>query len=326
MTPAFRVMVAGQDVTGSLADRLLSLTVTDEDGGKADRVEIEVDDRQGRVALPDLNAMLAVSLGYRDRPLAMMGIYAVDGVSGSSPPQVMRISATAADLKGDIRSPKTRAWENKTLSEIVKVIAGEAGLNPMVGKSVAQARWKYLAQQAESDLAFLTRIAADLDATAKPTTGALIVQRRGDGLTAAGDVLPVPMLLGSDLTEWDWSIDTREIYKKVEATWSIASTGQSGLATKGDGKPVLRLRHSHGSAEEAERAAEAKLKGAARAAMTLKARLSRFEPGLLAGASVTTIMMPRLELNGLWHIATVQHELTSGGLVTSFTTKKGAPE
>lgn len=326
MTPAFRVMVAGQDVTGSLADRLLSLTVTDEDGGKADRVEIEVDDRQGRVALPDMNAKLEISLGYRGRPLALMGVYAVDGISGASPPQVMRISATAADLKGDIRSPKTRAWENKTLSEIVKTIAGEAALKPVVGKSVAQARWKYLAQQSESDLAFLTRIAGDLDATAKPTTGALIVQRRGDGLTAAGDVMPVPMLMGSNLTDWDWSIDAREIYKKVEAPWSVAGSGNKGLAVKGDGKPVLRLRHSYGSPDEAARAAEAKLKGAARSAMTLKASLARFEPGLLAGASVVMAMMPRLELNGVWHIATVQHELTSGGLVTSFTTKKGAPE
>ncbi len=326
MTPAFRVMVAGQDVTGSLADRLLSLTVTDEDGGKADRVEIEVDDRQGRVALPDMNAKLEISLGYRDQPLSLMGIYAVDGVSGSSLPQVMRISATAADLKGDIRSPKTRAWENKTLADIVKTIAEAAGLKPVVGKSVAQARWGYLAQQAESDLAFLTRIAADLDATAKPTTGALIVQRRGDGLTAAGDALPVPVLLGSGLTEWNYSIDAREIYKKVEAPWSVASTGQSGLATNGDGKPVLRLRHSYSSAADAARAAEAKLAGAARAAMTLKASLARFEPGLLAGASVSMLMMPRLELNGLWHIATVEHELTSGGLVTRFTTKKGAPE
>ena len=96
--------------------------------------------------------------------------------------------------------------------------------------------------------------------------------------------------------------------------------------TKGSGKPVLRLRHVYGSAEEANRAAEAKLKGADRAAMTLDATLARFNPGLLAGASVTLSGMARPELNAEWHLKSVVHRLESGGLTTSFTAKKGAPE
>lgn len=325
MTPAFRIAAAGEDVSGRIADRLLSLTVTDEDGDKADRLEIEVDDRDGRVALPDMEAELEVALGYRGQALASLGRFKVDSVSGSHPPQSMQITATAADLKGDVRSPRTRAWENRSLRDIVATIAGEAGLKPLVSASIASSRWGYLAQTAESNLHFLTRIAATLDATAKAGGGALIVQRRGDGVTAAGDPLTPPGLTGRDLTEWSWDLDTREVYARVEAEWSDVAGGAVHLVTKGSGQPVLRLRHVYASAEEAGRAAEARLKGASRAAMTLRASLGRFDAGLLAGASVTLSRMPRPELDGDWHLKTVVHRLDSAGLITSFTAKTGAP-
>ena len=126
MIPAFRVMVAGEDATGKVADRLLGLTITDEDGSKADRLELELDNRDGGLAFPDTEARIEVSLGYRGLPLSLMGVYAVDGVSGSGPRLTMRITATAADLKGDIRAPRTRGWEGKSLRDIVGTIAGEA--------------------------------------------------------------------------------------------------------------------------------------------------------------------------------------------------------
>jgi phage protein D len=50
MTPAFRIIVGGQDASGAVGDRLLALTVTDNDGGTADQVVIDLDDRDGRIA------------------------------------------------------------------------------------------------------------------------------------------------------------------------------------------------------------------------------------------------------------------------------------
>jgi uncharacterized protein len=216
MTPAFQIIANGADATASLSDRLLSITVTDEDGEKADRVEIEVDDRGGAVAFPELDTTLLVYLGFAETGLQMVGQFAVDGVSGAGggSGQTMSITATAADLKSDIRAPRTRQWENKSLSDIVATIAGEAGLRAVVGESVASKVWAYLAQTAESNLHFLTRIAATLDATAKPAGGALIVQRRGEGKSAAGDVLTPPVLGPRDLIDWRWRLEGREVVKQ----------------------------------------------------------------------------------------------------------------
>ncbi len=324
MTPAFRVTVDGQDATGALRDRLLALTVTDHDGTTADQVTLDLDDRDGLLDLPEMEARLTVALGFAGQGLSVMGVFAVDGIGGAGPAQSMRITATAADMKKDVRSPKTRAWEGKTLRDIVATIAAEAGLKPVVGGSVAGVSWPYLAQTAESDLNFLTRIAATLDATAKPAGGALIVQRRGEGKTAAGDVLTAPVIARTRMIWWKWNLDGREVYRSVECEWSDTATGAIRKVTRGTGTPLRRLRHVHASEVEATRAAEAAFTGAARAAMSITVRLAGFEPRLLAGTAVQIAGL-RPELTGEWHLKTVTHRLDAGGLTTDFEARKGAP-
>lgn len=325
MIPQFRIIVAGEDVSASVADRLLSLTVTDEDGGRADRIDLELDDRDGRLEFPELEAKLEVSLGFQGGPLAFMGVFAVDGVSGVGPTQGMRISATAADMKSPIRAPQTRAWENKTLADIVKTIAGGAGLRPVIGESVASTHWAYLAQTSESDLHFLTRIAATLDATCKPAGGALIVQARGEGKTAAGDVLTPPSISAQRLSSWSWKLEGREVYRAAQAEWRDTAAGANRKIKVGSGTPLKVLRHTHATEAEANRAAKAALSSATRSAMSISAEIAGFEPGLLAGASTVLTGMQRAELNAEWHIGTVKHLFSSGGLNTSFEAKKGAP-
>lgn len=324
MTPAFRVVVDGQDATGALADRLLSLTVTDNDGTTADQVTLDLDDRDGRLDLPDMEARLEVALGFGGA-LSVMGVFAVDGIGGTGPQQSMRITATAADMKKDVRSPRTRAWEGKTLKDIVATIAAEAGLKPVVGASVAGVSWPYLAQTAESDLNFLTRIAATLDATAKPAGGALIVQRRGEGKTAAGDVLTAPVITPGRMASWKWNLDGREVYSSVECEWSDTATGAVRKVTRGQGTPLRKLRHVYASEAEATRAADAAFTGAARAAMSITVRLAGFEPGLLAGAAVQIAGL-RAELTGEWHLKTVTHRFDAGGLTSEFQATKGQPQ
>ncbi len=64
MRPVFRILADGEDRTSVIADRLVSLVVTDEDGRKADRVEIELDNRDGKVVFPATGVRLEVSLGF----------------------------------------------------------------------------------------------------------------------------------------------------------------------------------------------------------------------------------------------------------------------
>lgn len=320
MTPDFRIVANGEDATAVIRDRLISLEATDEDGLDADRLEIQLDDRDGRIEWPEVDAVLELSLGFRETGLTTIGRYAVDGVSGEGPRQTMRVRAKAVDMKSAARAPRTRAWEGVTLGDVVRKLASEAGLEAVVGESVADLAWPYVAQTAESNLHFLTRLLRPLDIVAKPAGGALVVQRRGGDRTAAGDAI-VPVALGrSRLSGWRWSLGERERYVCVEAEWSDIGAAQTRKVVVGDGEPRRRLRHVYASEAEATRAARGTLDQAGRTALELSADIAGFEPALFAGGKLR-ISDLRPELSGDWQVTAVAHRL-SGGLSTSFDARK----
>ncbi len=151
--------------------------MVDEDGLKADRLTLRLDDRGGRLEFPETD----VTLGADASSLGYVGQYKVDAVSGEVAPATMTIGATAAGMTGSIRAPRSRSWEDMTLAQIAQKIAAGAGLIATVGQSLATVHFPFLAQTGESDLHFLTRIAHPLDATAKPAGGRLVVAKRGEG-------------------------------------------------------------------------------------------------------------------------------------------------
>lgn len=322
MIPAFAILADGADATAAIADRLLSLEIVDEDGDTADSLRLELDDRDGRIAWPDMEAELEVRLGYRGGALSMMGRYRVDGLSGQGPALTMSIDAKAIDMKSQARGPRTRAWRGKTLGDIVKTIAGEAGLRAVVGESIAATAWDYLAQTAESDLHFLARITRPLDATAKPAGSALIVQRRGEGKTAAGDAITPVALTPDQLSSWRWTLNGRQKYLCVEAAWSDIGAGRERVVVCGEGKPKRRLRHVYATEAEAQRAAQGELDQGNREALKLSAELAGFEPGLFAGGTVSLSGL-RAELNGDWQLTRVAHRL-QGGLATAIDARRAA--
>lgn len=322
MKPKFKITADGADVTARIADRLERLELVDEDGTKSDRLTLSVDDRDGLVAFPDMNAKIEVWLGFEATGLSYMGAFAVDQVGGQGPLQIIEIGCKPVDMKSDVRAPKTRAWEDMSLSDIVKKIAGEAGLKPIVSASIAAAHWSYLAQTTESNLHFLTRIAATLDATAKPAGASLVVQKRGEGLTAAGDALTPPVIDRKDMSDWRWSLDGREIYRRAEAEWCEPGAAKRHLITRGSGEPCRRLRHPFSSAEEASRACEAALSKSDRSGMKISVSVAGFRPSIMAGTKVTLSGL-RPELNGEWHVKSATHSLTTA-LRTTFEATKGA--
>lgn len=320
MIPAFKIVADGEDVTAKIKDRLIYLKSIDEDGIKADRLSITLDDRDAKLELPKTDIPLDVSLGFEGQQLHYIGRYVVDKLGGEGPVLNLSIGATAANMVGSIRSPKTRAWEGQTLSQIVEKIASETGLKPVIGQSLSNVDFAYLAQTAESDLHFLTRIARDLDATAKPAGGTLLVQRRGEGLNAEGEKLE-PIKIGtSRLSEWRWDEDEREAYKSVEAEWGNSDEGSKPVVKVGNGEPVHRLRHTYPNAAEAKRAAEAELALSGRSVVTSEFVVSGFEPSLFAGGQADLSGL-RKEHNGVWHVERVDHTLNAA-LITKFKARK----
>jgi phage protein D len=250
-----------------------------------------------------------------------MGRFVVESISGEGPPDRMTITAAAVDLRETARAPRTKAHEDRSLREIADEIAGRAGLELVLGESLQEARFAYVAQTSESDLHFLTRLARDLDATAKASGGKLVIVRRSDPQTAGGDAKVPVRLDRADLIRWGYEISAREKDQAVEAEAQLTGTAEKKLVRVGDGQPARRLRHVYPSEEVARDVATAALARARRGEVKISAECARFMPALFAGGLAEFTDM-RPEFAGRWHLTEVRHEL-GAGLTTSIQAEKG---
>jgi uncharacterized protein len=211
--PIFRIFADGADVTANMADRLLSLTVKDEAEDKSDTLEIRLDDRPtgagAHVNLPAPGTVLRVLVGYAGRSLTELGTFEVDEVRYSAPPATLEVKAKAAKMPSAFRSPETKSYHDKTLGEIVEEVAGRFGFQVRVSNELAQIKVPHVDQTAESPMAFLTRLAREHNALARPVNGLLAVIPRGGGVSASGQPLPVYRLAPGDCEQWHFNHSAR---------------------------------------------------------------------------------------------------------------------
>ena len=311
----FRILADGIDVTSAFQDRLISMTITDEAGSKSDMAQIRVDNREFKVALPATGAALEIAMGFTGN-LVSMGRFVVDELSGDFDPATLTIDAKAADMLGGIRARKTRDWPKPSVGDIVNKIAADHDLTPVISDSLKSKSFEYLAQTSESDLNFLTRVARDLDAVAKPAGGALVFVKRGEAKAGDGSDLPVFSFHLSDINRGTFHIKGRGRYGSVIAEWAELGSATVQKVQVGGKQPQLELRHRQNSAEEAQRAAQSALDRAMRASGTIDITLGGFRGDLMAEAKID-LRGVNPELEGEWLVTRVTHRLANT-LITSF--------
>lgn len=315
MTPDFRIHADSQDITERIRDRLLSLRVTDEAGIKSDTVELTLDDRDGLIIWPIHGAELEISLGYRETELVRLGLYIVDEVEHSGPPDTLTIRAKASDMRQSFKAPQTRVWDNVTLDDLVSSIANEHGLIPKISNSLASISYTHLDQTEESDLHLLTRLARENSAVTKPVSGNLIFATRGESKSISGKTLPTIEVVASQVIRHRITQADRGKYVAVITHWHDPMKAERVPVRVGKGKPVYTLRHNYSAAEQATRAAQAKLealeRGTGTLSLTLVGNSELMAEGKLALNGI------RNQVDGEWLIQRVEHQLDSQGLVTS---------
>lgn len=320
MTPDFEIIAAGINITPQIRDRLLSLEVTDEAGGKADEVTITLDDRNNELELPLPGAPLIVAMGYEETVLVPMGIYTADEVVAKGPPDTIIIRGKAANLGGSVKEQKTRAWEDQTLEQIVAAIAGEHKLQHQVAEGLRDFHYEHLDQTDESDVNFLTRIAKEHDAISTVKGDTVLFMGKGEGKTAAGLTMPPVPIQKSGKLSWAMSLATLGDFKSIEANWHNQDAGTRDKVTAGEGSPVKRLRHTFPNKKEAERAAKSKLEEIKRGNNTLSITMPG-EPLLAAEMQILAIGF-RIGVSGTWSIKSARHTIRAGWFTTKIETEK----
>lgn len=316
MRPAFKIIAQGSDITALIADRLISLQITDKAGVESDRLTITIDDRDQRIELPRKGARIEVSLGYVGAPLIRMGRYVVDEIEVGGPLRYLTIRANAVDMTSGFRSPRERSWDGITLGDLVSTIAGEHDLIPAVASSLASRALGHI-DQTESDMQLLQRVCADQGGTCKVADGRLVVARRASGQGAGGSALPQAIITPGDCQSWSALLSDRGEYKSVKAYYQNLSSAERVAATAGSGEPVMELRNSFASQVEAERAADSKLRSLSRG--TGKVSIS----GLVGDATMSserpaTLTGFRDGIDGSdWVIDSVTHDYSPSGYTCS---------
>ncbi len=321
MRPYFQISVGGQDLTGKLAGRGISLTVTDGVGLSSDSVQIEIDDQDGVVSAPRTGVKITVSGGYVDGAYRTFGEYIVDQVQFSGYPQKISISAQAADAKSAQKSRRPKDYRKEkfpTYGDIYKDLAGRMGLQLAIDGSIAGTSNPYEGQGEEDDMAFGSRMGGKLDAHVSIKSGRLIVVPRGAGTTASGGAMPqIVVARGVNVLSYNATLKDKPKHTKVKATWFDRKKVERKEVEEKAGSegPDYLIRKPYNSEAEAKAGAKARAgelkRGEASATFTING-----DPNARAEAYVSAQGL-RSNVDGLWRATTVTHNFSATGAYTT---------
>ncbi len=345
--PAFSILMGGKALT-QLDPRIISLELTDNRGFEADELTIAIDDSDGLIELPPRGAELSVSLGWQGEPLVYKGVYTVDEVAHSGPPDRLEITARSADFRDEFNVKREVSWHDVTVERIVSAIARRYKLTPVISGQLMSAEIDHADQTQESDMSFLTRMADLLGAIATIKNGSLLFILPGGGVSANGKALPQFAITRSSGDRHSFRIADRDAYTGVQAYWLDLEFGKKKKVTvkerkkKTENKPrssaregdyiagedgnVFVLRTTFNNETAAQRAAAAKWqqlkRGAAEFTMTLVCGRADLYPEMHG-----TVSGFKTDMNNQdWIIAKATHTIDEGGFKTQLELEAKIPE
>ncbi|CAM3610450.1 hypothetical protein BS639_18495 [Rouxiella silvae] len=219
ITPDFMINLDQKDITQNIRSRLISLNLTDNRGFEADQLDIELDDADGLLAMPERGAVLSIFLGWKGSALIGKGSFTVDEVEHHGAPDTLTIRARSADFRGSLNSRRAVSYHDTTLGEVVKQIAERNKLKAALAEGLAGIPITHLDQTQETDAKFITRLATLHGAVAAVKQGKLLFIKPGSGVTASGKAIPQMTITRKDGDRHTFSIADRGAYTGVTASW-----------------------------------------------------------------------------------------------------------
>ncbi|WP_122604253.1 phage late control D family protein [Pseudomonas viridiflava] len=318
MQPTFRILAGGSDITPLINDRLLLLRTSDKPGMESDEFELRIDDRDRAVSLPARGANIEIYLGYAGHRLTRLGLYTVDDVEASGPPDTLVIRGKGSDMRGSGRTTRSGSWENVTLQQIVSDIAARNGWKPVCTVTTKVPR---IDQLDESDFSFITRVAKKYDCTAKVADGQLLVLPRQEGVSASGKALGVVTIRRDDVARWQFRLSDKTTQKAVQAKHQDKKTGKLQVVELSNdqspaGLPAVHTdRHIHPNKSAAEQAAKARLAAFNRSTAGVRLEMAG-RTDLFAERMISAVGF-KVGLDGEYLVDSVEQVFTQSGWTTT---------
>lgn len=317
--PKVRVEGAGQSLINS---RLVSWERVDASGVESDQLTLVVN-TDGIGGIPKEGATLSWFEGYEDSGLVAKGDFKITRIEPVLFPPSVTIIATAApfQIKDEtgFKERKTRTFEGLSLAAIFRQVVADHGFSPRVASEFESDLIDHVDQVNETDAAFLTRLASERDAIAKPVNDLYVLARRGQTSTVTGKAIPPVNLsvpaknaVGSGgFVNCRLVMASRSSLTGVRASWANPSTGQETEVSVGV-SPYKKIRQVYESEAVAVQACTDELKKIKRQGASVSLSVPG-DPSLVAeGLLVLDETFPD-SISGQWSIDRVVAQGDSSG-------------
>jgi phage protein D len=320
----------GTDISADLAPYLLSASYRDHAHGKADDLQLTLEDKQGLwrgVWFPSEGAKVKAKLVCRNwqpdqaEQILPLGAFTIDEIECGGPPATVTLKAISALVTTSLRREhKSKAWENISLQAIVTELATNHGLQHF-WQADADVQFSRLDQSQESDLAFLTRICRENGFNCKVAEEKLIVYQ-----AARFDQVP-PVLTIQAGQGWvkshGFKSKAGDVYKAVQvAYWDPEAKDEKRYTFTSPHPPasghVLKVNQRAESLADAERKARAALRRKNKEKVTGRFTLVG-RPDLQAGVNIAVAGYGVFD--GTYFVEESAHAVGSG-YQTSITIRK----
>jgi phage protein D len=311
--PDFSVVINENEIG---KERVVSIRTVDESGIMSDSCEIELDDYDGALTMPNTEAKIAISLGYRGSALTKIGSYYVKEIDIDGARKTLKIKANAASKA--MRSQKSKSHEG-TMSDLIPEMADEFGVDAAVSDEVEELDLEDHPQFAESDMNYMTRLSQKVGAVAKPTDGHLVFADDMSAKSISGKNLPTKYVDVTELGEYSCSFKETEsdggAAGTVYADWYDKENADYKIVSVGSGNPWVELDEIFPSEAAALAAAQAKFKRVVKSSKTFRFTVGGRPDFFAESPIVLTGLSAKIPAN--WIILRVEHSLSSSGFTTS---------
>lgn len=256
-----RLTLEGVDLADKINPRFVELSLSEKRGGQADELSLTLHNADGKLALPEPGKVLALALGWKSGTDVTVGLvdkgrFTVDEVELTGPPDQVLIRARSADLNGDYRKRRTKAWKNTTVGAILQDIASRNSVTAQVHPDLSGKAISAIDQHGKSDMAFVKDLGSRYDAVATWKDRKLLFMPIGSTTTASGKALAPLAITKRDGWSWRFTRVQRDEYDGAEAAWHDQASGKKKKTSTG-GSKAKRLKRVYASEADAKQATEA---------------------------------------------------------------------
>jgi phage protein D len=300
LTPAFRLIANETDVTNHISKNLVSLNFHDEDGIKADKIDIKV---FGEFKRPKYKDELKLYLYYKeDSAEFYCGLFIVQNSTWNID-NTVTISATATNFSNSLKVLKNRSFEQKSIKNIVDGIANEHNLKSKC--DFDDIYFPYIAQAHESDIAFLGRIAKDFNAVYSVKNGTIIFLRQDEK-----NILKTVTIDAKDCDSLTIKNSNKTYYKSATLKYQDTKANKVETITVGSDEPIYNMQETFTNKSNLEYKAKAKLKKLNKGVKSGSFKIYGF--GIYARSNLKFLNINSAD-DVTYHIDTITHTLDDNG-------------